>query len=151
MENRFLKHVLKTEEPDGCWMWTGGKTPNGYGMFSIGARNKGSKNAHRVAYELWKGEIPKGMWVLHKCRNKCVNPDHLELGKPCKNNSEDKRRDGTLLQGTKNPSVKYSEEQILEIRKRYSEGETQTSISKSMKIRQGHISDICLRKIWSHI
>lgn len=151
MEARFLSHVLKSEGPDGCWLWTAGKTPNGYGMFSLGSRIKGSRHAHRVAYELWKGSIPKGFWVLHTCRNKCVNPDHLELGTPRKNNKEDKIRDGTLLQGLRNPSVKYTEAQILEIRRRYSEGETQTSISKSMGIKQGHISDICLRKVWCHI
>ena len=148
MEERFLRRVSKSEDPNGCWIWTGGKTPNGYGMFSIG---KQSIHAHRAAYNMWRGEIPKGIWVLHKCRNKCVNPDHLELGTPRKNNKEDKLRDGTLMQGIKNPSVKYTETQILEIRKRYSEGETQTSISKTMGIGQGHISDICLRKVWCHI
>ena len=148
MEDRFLTRVTKSDDPNGCWIWTGGRTPNGYGMFSIGSK---SINAHRAAYKMWKGEIPKGVWVLHTCRNKCVNPDHLELGTPRKNNKEDKVRDGTLLQGTKNPSVKYTEEQVLEIRKRYNHGETQTSISKSTGIRQGHISDICLRKVWSHI
>jgi hypothetical protein len=60
MEQRFLKYVLKSEDPSGCWIWTGGKTPNGYGMFSIGARSSGGRNAHRVAFELWKGVIPKG-------------------------------------------------------------------------------------------
>ncbi len=148
MEARFLRRVARSEHPNGCWIWTGGKTPNGYGMFSIGSK---SVHAHRAAYNMWKGEIPNGVWVLHTCRNKCVNPDHLELGTPRKNNKEDKIRDGTLMQGTKNPSVKYTETQIIEIRKRYSDGETQTSISKSMGISQGHISDICLRKVWSHI
>lgn len=151
MEDRFLRHVSKSEEPNGCWLWTGGKTPNGYGMFTVETSTKKTENAHRVAYKLWKGEIPKGVWVLHTCRNKCVNPEHLQLGTPRKNNGEDKLRDGTLLQGTKNPTVKYTETQILEIRKRYSDGETQTSIAKSLGIKQGHISDICLRKVWSHI
>jgi hypothetical protein len=151
MEQRFLKHVDKSDHPDGCWMWTAGKTPNGYGMFSLGSKKQGSRNAHRVAYEMWKGEIPNGMWVLHTCKNKCVNPDHLEAGSSRKNNKEDKVRDGTLLVGTKNPSAKYSEEQILDIRMRYAAGETQTSISKATGIKQGHISDICLRKLWTHI
>jgi len=40
----------------------------------------GTISAHRMYYEYYKGEIPYGMVVHHKCRNKaCVNPDHLEL------------------------------------------------------------------------
>lgn len=147
-EERFLTHVDKTGD---CWFWTAGKTPNGYGMFSMGKRSEGSRHAHRVAYELWKGPIEDGKWVLHTCRNKCVNPDHLVLGTPSTNNKDDKARDNTLMIGEKNPSSKYTEEQIRNIRERYESGETQTSISLSTGIRQGHISDICLRKIWNHI
>lgn len=104
--------------------------------------------AHRVAYELWKGPIPTGMYVLHKCRNKCVNPEHLEVGTAKKNNLTDKIRDDSLLVGERNPSVKYTAEIVRDIRQRYANGETQTSIAKSLGIRQGHISDICLRKVW---
>ena len=149
-QERFLTHVEKDEET-GCWAWTGGKDKDGYGVFSFGSRKEGNKRAHRVAYELWNGAIPKGYWVLHKCRNKCVNPEHLEVGTACKNNTDDRIRDGNLLEGSKNPSAKYTAEEILEIRRRYAEGETQTSISKSMGIKQGHISDICLRKVWKCI
>jgi hypothetical protein len=148
-EERFLKHVEKIE--DGCWLWTGGKQPGGYGIFSYGSKLEGSKLAHRVAYEIWKGPIPKGMWVLHTCRNKCVNPGHLELGTSRKNNLDDKIRDGSLLRGERNPAAKYTEDQIRDIRNRYANGETQTSIAKSLGIKQGHISDICLRKIWKDV
>lgn len=104
----------------------------------------------QIKNELFKGEIPEGQIVRHKCRNKCVNPEHLEIG-TYKDNANDRSRDGVNYKGIKNPSCKYSEDQIKEIRRRYSQGETQTSIAKLLGIRQGHISDICLRKIWTHI
>lgn len=68
-EQRFLSHVQKT---DSCWLWIGSKIPNGYGQTNIGSRNA---LAHRASYELFKGPIPKGMFVCHTCDNPgCVNP-----------------------------------------------------------------------------
>ena len=58
---RFFSHV---EKGPFCWFWKGGKFSNGYGNFAIRHTNK---KAHRVAWELENGKIPKGMLVLHRC------------------------------------------------------------------------------------
>ena len=71
------KRVLNTFKinKNGCWVWQKSLT-NGYGQ--IYADRKAQK-AHRVSYELFKGEIPKGLTIDHLCRNRaCINPDHLE-------------------------------------------------------------------------
>lgn len=58
-----------------CWEWTAATT-GGYGRFSIGRR---MRQAHRLAYELLVGPIPKGKQIDHICRNRrCVNPKHHE-------------------------------------------------------------------------
>jgi len=141
---------VKKDTETNCWLWIGGKTPNGYGHYYIPNGKHSGSSAHRTSYRLFKGEIPENLIIRHKCRNKCVNPDHLELGTH-KDNAIDRVRDGISFKGTKNPACKYTEDQIRDIRKRYSEGETQTSIAKSLGTKQGHISDICLRKVWAHI
>ena len=60
----------------GCHVWTKSRTAAGYGQTSHKNRKL---YAHRVAYVLAKGEIPKGIQIDHLCRNRaCCNPNHLE-------------------------------------------------------------------------
>jgi HNH endonuclease len=93
---RFLPKVGIT---DGCWEWQGVKDPCGYGRLTIGSRTDGTRQpaacAHRVAYEMWVGEVPDDSHVLHKCDNPaCVRPDHLWLGSNADNirDRDQKRR-----------------------------------------------------------
>lgn len=64
------------EPMSGCWIWGGGWSSAGYGMINQGGI---SRYAHRVSYEMHKGQIPDGLTIDHLCRNTaCCNPDHLE-------------------------------------------------------------------------
>lgn len=73
--------VLKNSEPDpnsGCWLWTGYLHRNGYATLKWD-KGKSSCMAHRASYMAFKGEIPEGLVLDHKCKTRsCVNPDHLE-------------------------------------------------------------------------
>ena len=60
----------------GCWLWAASVDSGSYGTFKV---NGSVVGAHRYAYELANGPIPKGLDLDHKCRVRgCVNPDHLE-------------------------------------------------------------------------
>jgi predicted XRE-type DNA-binding protein len=77
------ERLLAKVEPcpaTGCWLFTGGATALGYGVIGR-ERAPGTRKAHRVSYECFKGAIPKGMAVRHLCDvPACVAPHHLELG-----------------------------------------------------------------------
>lgn len=75
---RFWPKVDAT--PGGCWIWKGGKFPNGYGGFYVVRDGKRkTAMAHRWAYERLVGPIPDGLDLDHLCRVRdCVNPAHLE-------------------------------------------------------------------------
>jgi hypothetical protein len=72
----ILRRINK-REGTGCLEWLGYKSDRGYGLMKVGGKHV---KAHRVAYELFMGEIPEGKEVHHVCGNKaCVNPKHMEL------------------------------------------------------------------------
>lgn len=63
-----------------CLVWQG-HAPNGrYGTWKMYvAGTKTTKYVHRLAYEINKGPIPKGLTIDHLCFNKlCIDPNHLE-------------------------------------------------------------------------
>ena len=77
LENRFWEKVIKS---DGCWNWSRYLDSWGYGRFQVKGR---MEYAHRVSYQLAKGEIPEGLELDHLCLNPaCVRPDHLEAVLP---------------------------------------------------------------------
>ena len=69
---RFWSRVDKSGD---CWLWTGGRTSEGYGRFWLNGK---SVLAHRVAYALAHGQLPgDGYQLDHVCRVRlCVR--HLE-------------------------------------------------------------------------
>lgn len=117
-ESKFIP-----EPNSGCWLWLGGKNRWGYGQFWL---NGQTIQAHRVAYELWRGPIPDALLVMHRCDNRaCVNPDHLKPG-TYQENSADMVRKGRSMRGIPMPpaavrrgednvTAKYTQAQVEEI------------------------------------
>lgn len=127
------------EPYSGCWLWTAGINSKGYGHIGT---HKGRKIelAHRIAWNLYRGEIPVGVCVLHKCDTPlCVNPDHLYLGS-LRDNMID------MAKKYRHPWCKLTPTQIEEIR---SSNLRQREIAKQYGISQPSVSLIKARKVWN--
>jgi hypothetical protein len=121
----FLVANYIPEPNSGCWLWLRSLNQDGYGSMSVRSR---SDRTHRVAWRSFKGVIPRGMCVCHRCDvRSCVNPDHLFLGTK-RDNDADMRAKGRhsplpSTRGERNARAKLGEGDVGEIRRRRRQGE----------------------------
>lgn len=140
----------KVERPrsDGCWLWTA-TTSGGavrYGQFTVGPRHR-RRLAHRVSWEVHKGPIPDGMFVLHRCDNGlCVNPRHLFLGTAA-DNTRDMMAKGRWRGGS--PPQKLTADQVLAIRRIYARRDaSQYTLAREYGVSQSTINRIVRSMTW---
>ena len=154
----------------GCWLWTK-SLRNGYGQINWSGEEE--KQAHRISYKAFKGEIPEGLDVCHTCDTpSCVNPEHLEV-KSRKGNMEDAVKRGRTakgkksgmfgrtgkkhptfgkcVNGEKHPKAKFKTHQIVEILIKYKAGLSIHKIAKNYRVSRPTIRAITQGKTWKHI
>ena len=117
-----------------CWIWDKCRNRKGYGKFGV---DRKMVSAHRVAYMLFKGEIPPGMHVLHDCDHPpCCSPYHLRVGTQL-DNSQDMPMDRRA------GKRKIAASQVDEIRFLRACGERAVRISEIFGIAPETVSRIC--------
>lgn len=145
---RFWSRVRQT---DTCWLWTGSTNRHGYGYVGVPGYRRPIL-AHRVAWELTNGLIPRGLLVLHRCDNPpCVRPDHLFIGTHA-DNMQDAKEKGRTTQGQRNAASKLTDERVLLIRRRFAvEDITISALAREYGVGPKHMSNLLKRKIWTHL
>ena len=129
---RVERFWAKVSKSDTCWLWTAAVDSAGYGRFRTSENGK-LDGAHRVAFMLCKGDIPKGLLVCHSCDVKlCVNPDHLFLGTDKDNAYDYYRKYGHPTNGERNGMVKLTRSKVVAIR----------ALMSSKKFKAKHIADV---------
>lgn len=158
---RLWSRVDKSGE---CWVWQGQCTNGGYGQVSRMFR---MQYVHRLVYEWTYGPIPDGLVVRHlTCDNPpCCRPDHLAVGTQLANVQDSIRkgrhrpptnkRQPTYTErarGARVANARFTDDVIREIRRLYATGTvSQKALAQQFGTRQGHISNIVLRKVWQHV
>lgn len=142
-------HYAIPEPNSGCWLWIGGLQGKGYGSMCA----HGAVSAHRASYIEFKGPIPAGRVVCHKCDTPaCVNPDHLWLG-TIKDNNRDciakgRFRKESTRPGRKNGSAKLTAAAAESIRARHVRGTSPKALLKEFGISQVQFYRILRNESW---
>lgn len=147
----------------GCQIWFGPSVPHGYGVLSVNGRQT---YAHRASWVLEHGEIPGGLYVLHKCDTPaCINVDHLFLGSARDNTKDMVKKNrgnyanhargkdhyfyGNGYKGENHPGSKLNQSQVDEIRNAYKPGVRQIDLASKYGVKQACISSIVRGKSWA--
>lgn len=134
---RELIESMPHDPETGCWEWDRALN-KGYGALGWRGRNY---LVHRLAYQLYVAD-PGGLQVNHHCDNRaCCNPEHLYAGTQ-KDNIDD-------MLGRERSKAKLSDAQVLEIRGR--QGENQSQLGREFGVTQTTISRIQRGKGWQHV
>lgn len=145
-EERILKNIRV--DANGCFLWQ--KRTDRYGYLRLGGK---TIKAHRFSYEVFRGPVPKGMSVLHRCDvPSCCNPAHLFLGTQLENmrDCSAKKRIRTGNRQGENGPGRLTNDIIREIRSLVGTM-PQRRIAEKFGISYQHCSDIIKRKRWPHI
>lgn len=155
-EERFDASYMP-EPMSGCWLWLGRERgSNGYGSIKVAGKHL---QAHRYSYERFVGQIPNGLFVLHRCDNPaCVNPNHLFIGTH-QDNQDDKVKKGRQARGVSlgmaqrknkkrgqdSPISKLTWDQVNEIR---DSSEAVRVLAERFNVSTTTINNIIARRTW---
>ena len=126
----------------------GGKRGVMYARVKLGGKRQ---HVHKLVMEAFLGPCPEGMEICHGPAGRNDNSlENLSYGTHSQN-MQDRKRDGTNPEGSKNGHAKLTEENVLEIRRRAAAGEKQNVLAKEFNVSNPIISYVVNRKTWTHI
>lgn len=129
---------------NGCLIWTGAKTPKGYGIVSDGPS---LFYVHRVAYEA--ANAPPGpLLVCHRCDTpSCADDTHLFAGTAAQN-SADMVSKGRSPRGEAAANSKLTVADVRHIR---ASTASNKALAASLGVSHGAISHVRRRTTWAHV
>lgn len=148
-----LKRLSTVNAATGCHEWAGSRNPKGYGDAWDGVT---MVKAHRLSYQTFVGEIPEGLFVLHRCDNpSCINPDHLFLGTHAENMADMRAKGRSVSdkrpRGENNVLAKLTEEAVRQIKQCLAEGQRNVDLAREFGVKPDTISNIKRGLSWAHV
>lgn len=152
VKDRLFMHV-NINPVSNCWEWQGSKR-QGYGRTIIGSRKDGTRKSvsvHRLSYEIYNGEIPKGYEVCHKCDNpSCINPEHLFVGTRQDNIDDRERKHRNVVKiGEEQPRAILTKKAVKDARwERYYKGTSYSLLAKKYGVSKKTIMNAIKGVTW---
>ena len=142
-----MKRTVKTRKTDGGCFECVSHAPGRYGYPRAtvdGIRDR----VHRHVYRKFKGNIPEGKVVRHKCDNRlCCNPDHLEIGTHA-DNARDRVERGRGAYGERNGRSKLTAVEVVYIRDLRRRGVDVRTIAGLYKVNASTIYRALNKSTW---
>jgi HNH endonuclease len=121
-----------------------------YSLRVVGG-HRGRKYVHRLVLETFIGPCPPGMECRHLNGN-CLNNSLRNLcWGTSQANSEDTKRHGRQMAGSRFPHAKLKEADIPDIRRLYAEGWLQCQLARFFDVSECMISLVLHGKRWKHV
>ncbi len=149
--NRFYAGVIGSKQPNGCILWTKGKSTSGYGIISF--RRVVQIRAHRLSYAIFVGPFPNDLNICHRCDTPaCVNPTHLFVGTH-QDNVDDRQAKGrsSTRKGDRCHLSKLRADDILAIRDLRAKGFRHWEIARFYGVKRSNIGAILKGISWKHV
>ncbi len=156
---KYLIDALKIQT-DECQIWPFSKDSDGYGKAYMDGR---CWQAHRLSKKLTDPDFDESLGCLHTCDNPpCFNPQHLFQGTNADNakDRDSKGRGHWQQPNWKPPAVKFwqhrkghaiNPERIRDVRARWANGESQSSIARHFGVPRTAIHRIVRGRTWKHV
>lgn len=133
-----------------CWIWTGHKNQDGYGIMSL---NGHALLVHRVMYYFFVGDtrgLPDSC-ILHKCDvTSCCNPSHLFSGTKAENALDCKAK-GRTARGSKLPQARISEDKVYALRCEYADGASIKDLAEREQYAFSAMYSLLIGRRWTHV
>ena len=149
-ERRFWKWTNRIPDANGCWIWSGPLSDDGYGRLS--SRELGRRlRAHAYSYYLKHGRLPLPCGC-HKCDVPlCVNPDHIfaaTIGENIKDMWRKGRQGDLRVFGGINAKSKLTRDKVRKILLRYKKGDGLSLLGREYGVTPQCIYAIVRGKNW---
>lgn len=151
-----LKRMMSDRQSDKIRMrkLKQGKDNTGYGNYVVLYKEPNKRKNERVfrlVLLTFVGPPPPGMECCHGPKGRSNHSlKNLSWGTHSKNCKEDKRRDGTLLEGTRHPQAKLTEDQVQKIRE-LRDKHSQSEIANKFGVSKSTVKHIQRNRSWQSL